>query len=245
MRGFLKLTIVEMKLFLREPAAVFFTLAFPAMLLVIFGSIFGNDPADGFDGYGSVDLSVPGYIGMIIGTIALLSVPIVISEYRAKGIFRRLRATPINPAAIILAQAVIYYIMLMLGLAILFVLGKLLYGLMLPQKPFELFGVMTISYLAFSALGFVISSLFRSSRTASVVGNVIYFPQIFLSGAALPRELFSDRLRQWTEWLPMTQSIKILKQAWLGHDISMSGVVYVVVLGVISAVIASRVFKWE
>ena len=79
MRGFQQLTWTELKLFLREPAAVFFTIAFPLMLLFVFGGIFGNEPTDWIGTLGSVDISVPGYMGLIVGTTAFLSIPIIIS----------------------------------------------------------------------------------------------------------------------------------------------------------------------
>ena len=43
MNAFLKMTWTEMKLFAREPVAMFFTFAFPIVILIVFGSIFGND----------------------------------------------------------------------------------------------------------------------------------------------------------------------------------------------------------
>jgi len=42
--GLKKLMLVELKLFLREPEAFFFTLIFPLIMLVVFGSIYGNEP---------------------------------------------------------------------------------------------------------------------------------------------------------------------------------------------------------
>lgn len=42
MRGLKKLMLVELKLFLREPEAFFFTLIFPLLMLFVFGSIYGN-----------------------------------------------------------------------------------------------------------------------------------------------------------------------------------------------------------
>jgi len=42
MRSFWKLTLVETKLFLRQPEVAFFTLVFPLVMLFIFGSIYGN-----------------------------------------------------------------------------------------------------------------------------------------------------------------------------------------------------------
>ena len=44
MRGFGKLLSAQMKLFLREPAATFFTIVFAPMLLLLFGTIYGNKP---------------------------------------------------------------------------------------------------------------------------------------------------------------------------------------------------------
>ena len=89
MKTFYKLTYMELKLQLREPVALFFTLAFPVMLMALFGVIFGNEADEMFGGYGQVDLSVPGYIGMVIGTIGMLSIPTTLSNYRDQGILRR------------------------------------------------------------------------------------------------------------------------------------------------------------
>ena len=47
MKAFGKLAWTGFKLFLREPAAFFFTLVFPALLLVLFGAIFGTSGGEG------------------------------------------------------------------------------------------------------------------------------------------------------------------------------------------------------
>ena len=50
MKSLLKLTWMEVKLFLREPIGAFFTLVFPLMMLFLFGSIYGNTPTPMFGG---------------------------------------------------------------------------------------------------------------------------------------------------------------------------------------------------
>lgn len=245
MTAFPTLTWTETKLLFREPAAVFFTLVFPFMMLLIFGGIYGNDPANGWNGLGGMDISVPGYFAMIFGTVTLLSIPIVIAEYRSNGIFRRLRATPLHPGSIIGAHSLINLVLSALGFLILFVGGKLLFNLMTPEKPFALVLVLILCYVAFAVFGFVIGSAFRTSRTAQVVGNVIYFPQLFLSGATMPREMFSGNLRSWTEWMPMTQMANLIKQAWHGQDIANGSIVYLLVMTILGSMIAVKVFRWE
>lgn len=245
MKAFLTLTWTETKLMFREPAAVFFTIIFPLMLLVIFGSALGNDVTEGWGPYGAMDVSVPGYFAMIIGTVTLMSVPIVISEYRHNGILRRLRATPLHPFAIIAAHAILNFALAIIGFALLYIGGRILYNLMVPERPLQLIAMITLSYLAFITLGFTIGSLFKSPRTANVVGNVVYFPQLFLSGAAFPREMFSDTMRKWTEWLPMTQVANVIKSSWHGDPLSMTSVAYLAIMMVVLTVFATRIFTWE
>lgn len=245
MRGFLQLTWTELKLFLREPAAVFFTLAFPLLLLFVFGGIFGNEPTDWMDNLGSVDVSVPGYTGLIVGTTAFMSIPIIISEYRHQGIFRRLRATPLNPMTIIAAQTLIYLVVTLMGLALLYFAGRIVYDLKVPEHPFALILVLIIGFLCLAAMGFLIGSYFKTSRTTQVVGNIVYFPQMFLAGAAMPREMFSDSLRTWTEWLPLTQTINLTKQMWWGEPFNWWSLVYLLAIAFVCVAISSRIFKWE
>lgn len=245
MKAFLAVTVTEFKLLLREPAAVFFTLVFPLMLLVLFGSIFGNDPGSGWDGYGAMDLAVPAYIGMIIGTVSMMSMPIVISEYRQRGIFRRLQATPLRSGTIIAAHTTLNLILTVIGVILLFVGGVMLYDLISPAEPLRLVGGTTLSYLSFAAFGFLIGGAFGTARTAQVAGNVIYFPQLFLSGAAFPRELFPETLKSITEWLPMTQLVLVIQNAWLGEPLQWTSVLYLAVMGLACAALAARLFRWE
>ena len=50
LRSLTSLTIANLRLYVREPIGAFFTLAFPVMLVLIFGAIFGNQPEDMFGG---------------------------------------------------------------------------------------------------------------------------------------------------------------------------------------------------
>src|SRR5712692_5515486 len=102
MQSWLKLTWVETKLFLREPGA-YFGLAFPLVLLFIFGGIYGNTPNAFLGGRGSLDVYVPAYIAMLIVAYGFFALPIVIINYRERGILFRLQATPLRPLAILSA----------------------------------------------------------------------------------------------------------------------------------------------
>src|SRR6185312_5898531 len=60
MNGLMKLTRNELKLLWREPLTIFFSVAFPALLVVILGSIPGfREPAASIGGRRFIDLYVP------------------------------------------------------------------------------------------------------------------------------------------------------------------------------------------
>lgn len=245
LRGLARLTWTEFRLFLREPSAAFFTLAFPLILLFVFASISGNDPDPEFGGWGAADVMVQGYIGLIIGTVAFMGIPVTIGSYRQYGILKRLRATPLQAPTVIIAHIVVNGVITGLGTVLLLIVGRVVYDLRSPEAPFSLVVAWLLSYLSFSVVGFTLAGIFPTARTAQAVGSAIYFPQMFLSGAAFPRELFPDGLRRATEFLPMTQINILIADLWRGHGWNATAVIVLLAIGVVAAIIAFRTFRWE
>ena len=247
MNGLWKLTWIEMKLFMREPAAAFFTLVFPLMVLLIFGSIYGNEPTPFFGGYGSVDVSVPAYAGMIIGSSGLIGLTIIMSMYRERGILRRLNATPVRPQSVLGANVIVSFLMTALGMSLLIVVGKLIFGLRFAGNLLSVTAGFTLSSLSFFALGFVLAGLIPTARTAQVVGMVLFYPMLFLSGAAVPLEVLPEKVRQYTSFLPLTQVVKLLRGLWIGESWSQhwteAGVLAAML--VIGVVVSAKTFRWD
>jgi ABC-2 type transport system permease protein len=247
MRGFWKLTWVEIKLFLREPYAAFFTLAFPLMLLFIFGSIYGNKPSPFFGGYGSVDVSVPAYTAMIIGTSGLISLTIVMAVYRETGVLRRLGATPLKPRVILSSQVVVIFLMTIVGMALLIIAGKLVYGLRFAGNPLSVLGAFTLGSASFFSLGFVLAGVLPTARTAQIVAMVLFYPMLFLSGAAIPREVLPASIQRVSQALPLTHVVTLLRGTWIGEGWGehLTSVIVLVAVMVVGLLISAKTFRWE
>lgn len=247
MRALTKYTWIEIKLFLREPIGAFFTLVFPLMMLFLFGTIYGNDPSPYFDGYGTVDVSVPAYTAMIIGTTGIMGLSITMSAYREKGILRRLRATPLRPQVILAAQVVVIFLMTAVGMLMLILAGKLVYDLRFDGNMLSVALAFILGSLSFFSLGFVLASVMPTARTAQVVGMAIFYPMLFLSGAGLPLEMLPDGVRKFSNYLPLTHVVTLLRGLWTGdawsqHTTEVIVLVSVLVVGVL---ISAKAFKWE
>jgi len=247
MRGLWKLTWIEIKLFLREPTAAFFTLAFPLMMLFLFGSIYGNEPTPFFGGFGSVDVSVPAYAAMIIATSGLLSLTIVMATYREKGVLRRLRATPLRPQTILCAQVLVIFLMTAAGMALLIVAGKVVYGLRFTGDPWQVLAAFLLSSLSFFALGFVLAGVVPTARTAQIVAMVLFYPMIFLSGATIPREVLPQTVQRYAAALPLTHVVTLLRGLWFGESWGQHLTEVGILSGmlVIGVVVSAVTFRWE
>jgi ABC-2 type transport system permease protein len=249
MRGLKNLMWVQFKLYLREPAAFFFTLAFPLLCLLLFGAIYGNDPAPAFWGrpIGTVDASVPAYIGLIIGTIALMNIPIETAANRDSGALRRFRATPLRPVTYLVASVAVYFLLALLGVAILVVVGKLVFDLKMAGSWPAVLGGFTLSALAFFATGYVLASVARTARMAQTLGMAIFFPLIFLSGAGMPVQMLPAGLQQFSKLLPLSYVVKLMQGLWFGDGWSTVAVPVAVLCGLllVGVGLSAVWFRWE
>jgi ABC-2 type transport system permease protein len=247
MKSLLKMTWMETKLFLREPVGAFFTLIFPLMMLFLFGSIYGNTPSEIFNGLGTIDISVPAYTAMIIATTGLMGITITISSYRETGVLRRLRATPIGPQMVLIAQLFVFFVMTTLGMALLVVAGKLVYNMRFDGNGFSVLAGFALSSLSFFAIGFVLASLMPTARTAQVVGMVLLYPMLFLSGAGFPRELLPETILKVSKFLPLTHVVTLLRGLWVGDALKshLSEIAILVGILVLGVLISIKTFRWE
>ena len=249
MRGLSKLIKMQFVLFLREPIALFFTLAFPSLLLVLFGAIYGNKPQPAFYGhnFGTVDTMVPAYVGLIIGTIALMSIPIDVAGNRDAGVLRRYRATPLRPMAYLVASVVVYFLVALLGMAFLVAIGKLAFDLHMAGSWLSVIAGFTLSALAFYAAGYLLASVAPTARVAQTVGMVIFFPMMFLSGAGMPIQMMPEGVRRISDVLPLTYVVQLMQGLWFGESWGshLTPVVVLVGLLVVGVVLSARTFRWE
>ncbi len=247
MRSFWKLTWTECKLYFRFPVMAFFTLVVPLMILFLLGGIFGNKPDPMYGGYGSVDFSVPAYTAMIICLSAILTLPITLANYRERGILRRFRATPVRPAAVLGAQMVMLYGMTLAGMLLLVLVGKLVFNLRFEGNPLSVLFAFTLGCLSFFALGMILAGLIPSVRVASVVGNVLIYPLIYLSGATIPMQVMPATMHNISRFIPLTYLVTLLQGLWRGDPWSIHKTEFIVLAAilVVSSIVAIKVFRWE
>lgn len=248
MKSLLKMSWMEAKLFLREGVGAFFTLAFPLIMLFIFGTVYSSVPAGPGsgdpEGIGSL---IPAFMAMVIGITGLMAVTITLATYRENGILRRLRTTPVSPLVVMAAQVAVVFTMTALGTLLLVAAGKLVYHVHFEGSILSMVAGFTLSSLSFFGIGFVLAGILPTARTAQVVAMVLLYPMLILSGAAWPRELMPETVQKVSAFLPLTYVVNLLRGLWMGqawgdHLLDVSVLVGMLLLGIIVSV---KTFRWE
>jgi len=247
MKSLMRMTWMEAKLFLREPVGAFFTLVFPLMFLFLFGSIYGNKPVPEFGGQGTIDISIPSYTAMIIATSGLMSITITLAAYREKGVLRRLRTTPVSPLVVLGAQVIVVFAMTSLGMLLLIVAGRLVYHIKFEGNAFSVLMGFVLGSLSFFGLGFILAGLIPTARTAQIVGMVLLYPMLFLSGAGFPRELLPEAIKKVSTFLPLTYVVNLLRGLWVGESWGQHATDAIVLGAILAAgvLISVKTFRWE
>jgi ABC-2 type transport system permease protein len=246
MNSFMKLSWVGTKIFFREYISSFFVLVFPVLMLLIFGAMYGNQPAQVFNGRGAMDVSIPGYIvALVIGTAGFISLPIDLATYRERGILRRYRATPLRPGWVLGSQLVVTFLATLLGTLILIGCGILIYHLRLPEAMLLTLLGFVIACLSSFATGFLIASLAPTASAARAIGMVVYYPMMFLSGGTLPREFMPETLKRIANFFPMTYALDLFKGLWFGQGWNLTALAILAGVVVVCVLVAVRFFRWE
>ncbi|KOU15159.1 ABC transporter [Streptomyces sp. WM6372] len=186
---------LEIKQFVRQRDAMIFTFAFPIVFLALFASIFHDSVEN--TGVTASQLYAAGMVAAGIMSTSFQSLGISIAVERDEKVLRRLRGTPMPPAAYFLGKV---WMVLATGLAetaILLLVGSTLFDLDLPASAAKwlTFGwIFALGLTGCALLGIAISSLPKSGKSASSVVVLPFLILQFISGVFIPVNTIPDWL---------------------------------------------------
>jgi len=209
--------VIETKMFFRERDSLIFNFSFPVILLVLFGSIFSGE----LEGTGITvsQLYTAALIGAGLMSVSFQNLAIAIAIEREEGTLKRLIGTPMPPAAYFVGKVLSVLLVAVLEIAILLVVGVLLYDLELPTAVTDwvTFGwVFVLGLTASSLLGIAVSSLPRSAKSAAAVVTMPFVILQFISGVYIPFTELPDWLAHVASLFPLRWLCQGFRSVFLG-----------------------------
>jgi ABC-2 type transport system permease protein len=240
----IRLARLETLLFAREPIAVFFSLAFPLLLLAFVGSIYGSQEVT--EGVRFIDSYVPIMLGVTAANTGIMGLAIHLAENRSRGVLRRIRLSRIHPLEYFVAQMLCGVVVLLVSMSGLAAFSLIFYGPGQGLRPVEFVLAAVVAMYSMFSVGIFIGGLRLPVRSVQVLGTSVFFFLFFASGAAIPRNEFPDWLRAVSDFNPLTHINEFLAFAYTGTD-APDWTAVLIVIGLSSGLnlMLVRSFDWE
>lgn len=143
---------------------------------------------------------MPIIVAMGIALFSLSGLSQLFASYREKGVLRRMRTTPVKPAVMLGAQLLMATILSVVTMVVILAIGQIAFDVNLPrQVPAYLISYLLLA-LALFAIGLLDAAVAPSSKSASAIGSLVFFPLAFFAGLWLPGASMSDVLRTISHW---------------------------------------------
>ena len=236
----------EQLLFWRNREAAIFTFLLPIVFFLMFGAIYGKDVIE--HRYKGADYLEAGMIGYGVAATAFAGLAITLVIRRESGILKRVRSTPLPPAAYVASVLGSTLIVFSIQAVVIVTLGRVLFGVHFPHQPFSLVLLLLLGAATFAALGLAITALVRSAEGSSAVINIVYLPMAIISGTFFSPHSYPAFLRAIADVLPLTYFTKLARHVMLDGQTLWSqpgSVAAVAAWGVAGVAAAARGFRWQ
>ncbi|MGI5237350.1 ABC transporter permease [Dactylosporangium sp. CA-139066] len=218
MRALASLVVVETRLMLREVGGPMFTVLLPVVLLVVVGltdSVHKPDPALG--GHRGIDTVIPSMSVMLsMAMAAFFMLPVVLANYRERGVLRRFATTPVRPVAMLGAQLVMNAGVVLFSTLLTLVIGVAALDMHLPDLPLVV-PTLLLGLLGLFPIGLLVASVAGSAKAATGYSLAMWFPSAFFAGLYVPVEYMPRVLRRIGDFTPLGAFRQAVQAAWAGE----------------------------
>lgn len=240
----------ENRSFWRNPAAAFFTVAFPLFFLVLFSLIFGSSEIEvGGRMVRYSTVLIPAIATFSIVTASYTNVAMNVTFARDYGLLKRIRGTPLPRWAFLfgkIGHATLLNLMLVTTTVI---FGALFFGVEVPSRTLPAF-VLTLaaSTFCFSALGLAVTAVIPNADAAPAVVNFSILPLLFLSNVFIRIDDPAPWIATVRGLFPIFHTVTAMEKAFVpggGTGLEGTHLAIVAAWGLGGVVLAMRFFAWE
>lgn len=246
---------LEIKQFLRQRESVVFTIFFPLILMIIFGSVFKNEIAPGVQ---YSQYFVAGMIASGMVNSGFQQLAIMIPMERDAGGLKRLRGTPMPLGSYFIGKSILVLASMLAQTILLIAGGVAFYGLKLPttaQKWWLLVLFLLIGSANSTALGIAFAAVAKSGRGASAIVSPVvivlqFFSGVFFIFTQLPHWMQQVAALFPLKWLTQGMREVFLPDSFATQEVAKSwetsrGITINLIWLVVGVLLALKTFKWD
>ncbi|HYA56687.1 MAG TPA: ABC transporter permease [Nitrososphaerales archaeon] len=196
--------------------------------------------------YKYIDFLIPGLIGFAALTSPMFAMVNISSTYRRDKVFKLLSLTPLTKTEWLLSKIIWYTATTIVSFILMSLVGVYAFGAHISLS----WGIgmfLVIGPFFFVSLGMLVGSVSNSPESAAVVGNLVTFPMMFLSGTFFPVASMPMYLQGVAHVLPLFYVIDGLTNVMIygNYGPALFDAGLLVVISIVVFALAVRFFRWR
>jgi ABC-type multidrug transport system permease subunit len=195
-----------------------------------------------------IDFLIPGLLGFNLMSSGLWGVGFVIVEMRFRKLIKRLMATPMSRTHFLLSFVLVRAIFLLGEIPVLLGFARFVFDVPIRGSLLLILGLSALGSLMFAGMGLLIGSRAQNTHTVAGLVNLTTLPMLVTSGVFFSATRFPEAVQPIIQLLPLTALIEAVRAVMLdgaGVAAVANQIGVMLLWGVISFVIALRIFRWQ
>lgn len=240
MKPYLALTVVTLKLSVRERTVLFFNYIFPLLFFFLFGQF--------ARARGSTGTMVGMVLVFAILGNGLFGAGVRTVADREANILRRFKVAPIGPMPVLVASMITGWILMLPAIALTLLLAHYVYGVPWPERWASLLSILSLGTFAMRAIGLIVASVANTVSESNILVQLIYVPMLFLSGVTIPISALPGWAQEISRLLPSTylfnsvNAVVVRAESLVQH---LDAVASLLIATAIALVVSLKLFRWE
>jgi ABC-2 type transport system permease protein len=232
---------------LRDPKLLFFTVFFPLVFLIIFGSVSLIIPKSEVLQITFLEYMFPGIMIFALVSTGFYGTALPLVELRMNGTMVLFHLSPLKIRTFMAAQITVRMVIALFQVILYLIIGLIL-GVIDWMEVIPLFVVSMIGMLMILVIGFLLGGLFRKVEIAGGVLGAISVPLLIFSGVLMPFYIMPDIVQKIALAIPFTYLGESMRQIMF-EDIDAMFSIYVnigfmLAFSIILFLITQRTFRW-
>ncbi len=196
--------------------------------------------------YGPVDYYVPGITAAFIMTNGIIGLASTSSEFKRRGIIKRLSLTPLTKLDWILGNVLSQALLNLMLTGVMIAVGWVIFNVRIIPDALAIIMLLMGSIL-FSGIGMTIAGLFKDIEAANAFGNAVAFPMMFLSGTYFSLDMAPSYIQAISKIMPLTYFSDGLRYSMVYNfpEGVYTNLAIVSVLAVIFIIVGSVATRWK
>jgi ABC-2 type transport system permease protein len=193
-----------------------------------------------------IDFLIPGLVGFSILTAPMFALVNISSQYKRDKLFKQLSLTPLTKGEWLLSKVIWYIMITVLAFILMTLVGVYAFGAHVSLSIYIL-PFLVLGPFLFVSLGMLVGTASNSPESAAVVGNLVTFPMMFLSGTFFPISIMPAWLQTIAHIFPLYYVVEGLNSVMTYNNIgpAMIDLAVIFVIAIIFFAGAVRLFKWR